>query len=360
MAENTNTSVATKPPTVKDERMCEFIPFGTNDPIRLSANMVAAFIAIPTKSGELPDERDCTRFVMLCKAKRLNPFEGDAFLVGYDSNDGPKFSLITSHQAFLKRAEAAPEYDGMQSGVVIETKFDADTDYSNVVIIRKQGGNIAFEREGDFVFTGEQLVGAWAKVLFKNRTVPMFRRLNRGVFDTQRSRWAKDPGGMIVKCAEADALRSAFPTLLGGLYLEQEMEIKTVTEAGPAKGTGADVFKTEKKALPAAKPAPEPALEPTAGGQQPQEVPKAPGQATGAAEPASGKPVEPAKPAPVPESAPEPTLTELWEAASAPDRKTVKSAVGAKTDALADFEALFDEDKADAVRLFKKLAGKKK
>ena len=34
-----------------------------------------------------------------------------------------------------------------------------------------------------------------------------------------------DPAGMIVKCAEADALRSAFPTMLGGCYTEEEMPV---------------------------------------------------------------------------------------------------------------------------------------
>jgi hypothetical protein len=107
-----------------EERAVEFIPFGSKDAIKLTAAMVRSFIANPTKSGALPDDRQCIRFVMLCKAKRLNPFEGDAFLIGYDNErDGPQFSLITAHQAFLKRAEANDEYDGMKSGVIVEAKF---------------------------------------------------------------------------------------------------------------------------------------------------------------------------------------------------------------------------------------------
>ncbi len=189
-----------------DGKEVSFVPFGSQTPIRLSAAMVQQFVAVRTRSGALPGERDCVKFVLLCQARRLNPFEGDAFLIGYDGKDGPQFSLITAHQAFLKRAELSPEYNGMESGVSIIT----------------EAGEFV-ERPGDFFFGKEKLVGAWARVHFKTRAAPMFKRIKREVYDTQRSRWAIDPAGMLVKCAEADALRSSFPTMLGGLYTEGEM-----------------------------------------------------------------------------------------------------------------------------------------
>ena len=131
---------------------------------------------------------------MLCKAKRLNPFEGDAYLIGYDSKDGPSFSLITAHQAFLKRAECNDEYDGMESGVIVSN-----------------GGSLV-DRIGDFTMDDDKLVGAWARVHFKNRGHAMEKRVKLTTFNKGFGRWNIDPAGMIVKCAEADALRSAFPT----------------------------------------------------------------------------------------------------------------------------------------------------
>lgn len=184
-----------------------FVPMGSTASIWLSAAMVKQFIAVPTRSGALPSEKDCIKFVMLCAARQLNPFEGDAFLIGYDLKDGgAQFSLITAHQAFLKRAELSNSYNGMESGVCVLNE-----------------NNEFVEREGDFTFSGEKLVGAWARVHFKDRATPMFKRIKREVYDTGRSRWEKDPAGMLVKCAEADALRSSFPTMLGGLYGEGEI-----------------------------------------------------------------------------------------------------------------------------------------
>jgi hypothetical protein len=51
-------------------------------------------------------------------------------------------------------------------------------------------------------------------------------------FDTEKAEWRKDAAGMICKCAEADALRATFPTMLGGLYHEGERNLGTAIEVG--------------------------------------------------------------------------------------------------------------------------------
>lgn len=188
-----------------------FIPFGATDPIKLSIAITKNFVAVPTRSGKLPSDRDCMRFMMLCQAQKLNPFAGDAFMIGYDGQNGPTFSLITAQVALLKRAEASPEFEGMQSGV----------------ILLLESGEIK-EREGDFHLPDENVVGGWAKVTRKGRT-PFYRRIRMARFNKGIAQWKEDAAGMICKCAEADALRSAFPTLLGGLYTHGEILDVTAT-----------------------------------------------------------------------------------------------------------------------------------
>lgn len=192
------------------EKPMEFVPYGAGDKIKLTIGIVRDLIAVPSKSGKLPSPRDCIKFMMLCSAKRLNPFENDAYLLGYDRRDGSgaDFSLITAHQAYLKRAELNPEYDGMESGVIIQNK----------------DGSVQ-ELEGDFHLDDQSVVGGWAKVSFKSRKVPTKRRVRLKRFQKQYGVWQDDPAGMICKCAEADALRSSFPTMLGGLYMREEIEV---------------------------------------------------------------------------------------------------------------------------------------
>lgn len=198
--------------TIPKSNEVEYVPFGDEAKIKLSVTIIKNFVAINTKTGKGPSDNDCIKFMMLCRSRKLNPFTGDCFLQGYDGRDGAQFSLITAHQAFLKRAEVHPEFDGMDSGVIVKDSNDE-----------------LQERIGDFLQTGDELMGGWAVVHFKARKHAMKRRLNLSTFNQGFGRWGKDPAGMIVKCAEADALRSSFPTMLGGLYSDTERPVIEVS-----------------------------------------------------------------------------------------------------------------------------------
>jgi phage recombination protein Bet len=186
----------------------EFTPFGGADKIRLTVALIKKFLCKPTKSGAMPTDADAMKFAMLCSARRLNPWEGDAFLVGYDSQQsGPEFSIIVAVQSLYKRAEKCPEFDGMKSGVIV---MDKDGKYQ--------------ERDGDFYFDDDKLLGGWADVFVKGRAWPTRAKIKLSSFWKDNKFWKRDAGGQIVKCAEADALRRTFATIIGGLYIAEEAD----------------------------------------------------------------------------------------------------------------------------------------
>ena len=189
-----------------DDKPITFTPLGETSEISLTPKMIRAHVAVKTRKGATPSNSDLITFLMLCKAGSLNPWTKDAYLVGYDSKDGPVFTLIVAHQALLKRAENSPHYRGMESGVVVTDK-DGNT----------------IERDGDLKLAGDRLIGGWAKVYRDDRVVATSDRLELSVYSTGRSRWKVDPAGMIVKCAEGSALRKAFPLELGSMYTRAEM-----------------------------------------------------------------------------------------------------------------------------------------
>ncbi len=207
-AETTNGNA----PAPLTARSVEYKPMGETNAITLNVSMVRSFLAVKTAKGFEPNDQDVVKFLMLCKARELNPWVGDAYLIGYDSQQhGPTFSLITSVQALRKRAEAHPEYNGMESGVrVLKPKVEGEEQQWE-------------DRAGDFVFPGEQLIGAWARCHRKDRGFPEFDAINLKTFQRGTAIWRNDPAGMLVKCAEASVLRSAFPSQTSGLYIDGEM-----------------------------------------------------------------------------------------------------------------------------------------
>ena len=245
-----------------EDKPMEFIPFGGQDKIKLSVAIVQNLICVKTKSGKTCSANDAIKFMMMCQARRLNPFESDAYLIGYDGKDGPTFSLITAHQAFLKRAEVNPEYDGMKSGIIV-----------------KQNDELK-DLEGDFYTEGQAVVGGWATVYFKNREHPMHKRVRLSRFQKSFGVWQDDGAGMICKCAEADALRSSFPTMLGGLYLKEETAIQVAAPSKPiftkSETLPVDTAPAKPVQLKSAKkvdPKPEPATGPEVQGESEAEEP---------------------------------------------------------------------------------------
>lgn len=181
-----------------------FTPHGEDTNIELSIALVKRYLTTPTSKGAKPTDEDVVKFMMHCHAMKLNPWIKDCYLAGYDTSSGPKFDILTAHQVLLKRAESCPEYEGMESGVVIQNATEI------------------VERAGDIVPKGYALIGGWAKVYRSDRKIPMYKSIPLDAFDKDNAFWKGGKKGMqIAKCAEADALRSAIPSLSG---LRSEVE----------------------------------------------------------------------------------------------------------------------------------------
>lgn len=232
---------------------CSYTPLAERESIKLSKQIILKYLSHPTRSGARPGDEEVMKFMMLCRSRALNPFEGDAYLLGYDGKNGPEFSIVTAIQALYKRAESNPDYDGIESGVIVKSKE----------------GEVV-ERPGDFIYAGDALLGGWARVWRKSQSHPTVERLNLENRDKGRSQWVNDKAGMIVKCAEAGALRRAFPNQMSALYIAGEVipdgrngVDADVVDATPAKLTpGRQSTKPQATVTQAPKP---PAPGPAAG-----------------------------------------------------------------------------------------------
>lgn len=153
--------------------------------------------------------QEVAMFINLCKFSGLNPWLKEAYCIKYGNEPA---TMVVSKEAFLKRGENNPAYDGIDSGIIV---FNEET------------GEIE-HRTGTFYIPGEKIVGGWAEVFRKDRShstrieVGFDEYAARKKDGSLNSQWSKKPATMIRKVAQVQALREAFPGNLAGLYTAEE------------------------------------------------------------------------------------------------------------------------------------------
>lgn len=152
--------------------------------------------------------QEVAMFINLCKFSGLNPWLKEAYLIKYGNEPA---TMVTGKEAFEKRAENNPHYDGDEAGIIV---------------VQNDGALVY--RKGTFYVPGEIIVGGWAEVWRKDKAhstrieVSFEEYAGRKKDGTLNSQWAKKPATMIRKVALVQALREAFPTKLGGMYTAEE------------------------------------------------------------------------------------------------------------------------------------------
>ena len=166
--------------------------------VKLSYQIVRDYL---TKGNGQVTDQDLTQFISICKYQQLNPFLNEAYLVKFGNAPA---QIITSKEAFMKRADANENYEGIKGGVII---------------IRDKK---VLEVEGAFFLKTDELVGGWAEVYRKDRKFPIIAKVNLTEYDKKQSVWNEKQSTMIVKVAKVQALREAFPAQLGAMYTPEE------------------------------------------------------------------------------------------------------------------------------------------
>lgn len=184
--------------------------------IKLTPSIVQKYI-VGENSGRIT-QPEFMMFTSLCKARGLNPFLKEAYCIKYKNNPA---QIVVGKDAVLKRAIKNPNYDGMESGVIIQNK---------------ETGEIT-ERKGTFYLRdSETLVGGWAKVYRKDWQHPTYcsvafdevaQRKSDGELN---SNWKGKGATMVEKVAKVRALRETFVEELGGMYEAEEIGVDLSSE----------------------------------------------------------------------------------------------------------------------------------
>lgn len=180
--------------------------------IRLTPSIVQQYIVGDSGTITLQEFKF---FTELCKARKLNPFLKEAYCIKFGNQPA---QIVVGKDAILKRAIIHPDYDGMESGIIV---------------MNTASGEI-IERKGTFYLKNfEQLVGGWAKVYRKNWKYPTYCSVsfdevaNRKKDGSLNSNWAGKGATMVEKVAKVRALRETFIEDLSGMYDADEMNAPT-------------------------------------------------------------------------------------------------------------------------------------
>lgn len=188
--------VNTNVPAESHEKAVTFQANG--EEVKLSLSTVRNYLV--SGNGKVTDQ-EVVMFINLCRYQHLNPFLNEAYIVKF--GDRPA-QLITSKEAFMKRAEANPHFKGSKAGVIV---------VRNNQVIYSQGA---------FALPTDQIVGGWAEVKRDDREEPIHVEISFKEFSKGQATWKDMPANMIRKTALVNALREAFPDTLGSLYTEDD------------------------------------------------------------------------------------------------------------------------------------------
>lgn len=188
--------------------------------IKLTPSIVQNYIVGTDAQITMPEFKF---FTSLCKARGLNPFLKEAYCIKYGKNPA---QIVVGKDAVLKRAIKNPNYDGMESGVIVQVK---------------ETGEIT-ERKGTFYLRdSENLVGGWAKVFRKDWQHPTYCSVAFDEVAQKKSdgslnaNWSGKGATMVEKVAKVRALRETFVEELGGMYEAEEMGVDLPNETAPQK-----------------------------------------------------------------------------------------------------------------------------
>ncbi len=188
----------------KNELMVQFSVDGSD--IKLTPKIVQDYI-VGSDNGKITLQ-EFKFFTELCKARKLNPFLKEAYLIKFGNNPA---QIVVGKDAILKRAIMHPQYDGREQGIIVQ----------------KENNEIEY-RKGTFKLPSEKIVGGWAKVYRKDISHPTeitvsFEEVAQRKGDgSLNANWSKKGATMVEKVALVRALRETFVEDLGGMIDENE------------------------------------------------------------------------------------------------------------------------------------------
>jgi phage recombination protein Bet len=150
-------------------------------------------------------------FVHIFRKYDLDPLLKEIYFMKYGNNKPP--ITMVSRDGFLKIAHANPMFDGMQGDVI----------YKGDTISHREDGSIAITYgDAHYLYNKIDIVGAFANVFRKDQKRCTAMSVSFKDYYKETTIWNQYPNAMILKVAEAMALKRAFG--VSGMVSKEEMD----------------------------------------------------------------------------------------------------------------------------------------
>jgi phage recombination protein Bet len=231
---------------------------------------VAALSVLGVKEAT---KADLAVYFHVCRQTGLDPFLKQIYLINRRVKDGDQWVVKQTIQVGIDGFRVIRDRVAQRLGVTVE--------YEDTIWYDADGG------AHDVWLWEHAPVACKVTVIKDGRRYPGVVRTAAYAATNRQgemvSQWRTQPDHMIEKCAEAFALRRAFPNDLGGVYLPEESadgEAVQPQPAAPARLRGADIAgrrpasaPAQAEPVPASEPAPDPSPEPAPGAPEPSSLP---------------------------------------------------------------------------------------
>lgn len=188
--------------------------------VELTAQIVRDFLV--TGKRDLVSNQEIAYFLGICKARQLNPFVKDCYLIKYGSEPA---AIVTAIDFYRSRARAAIDCTGWQKGVICLNNDTGELRYSKGLVL-----------------PNETLVGGWFKARPTGWNVDFELEVNLDGYIKKTADgsitkfWSKaNQPSQIMKVAESQGLRTVWPDLFQGTYTadERNFDLDSLDAGGP-------------------------------------------------------------------------------------------------------------------------------
>lgn len=202
---------------------------GDNASLVLTDKDIQTLISASIIPKDTPSEQ-VSVFARVCQERNLSPFSKQIYLMSRNTRQGVRYTYQTSIDGFRSLAERTDKYAGSDDYL-----FDNDLTVYQMIAENKKKPTTA--------------TAAVHKILPNGSTFPIKATARWEEYypgATLGFMWDKMPFLMLGKCAEALALRKAFPEQLGSIYVTEEMQQAEIVSVE----TATEIKQTEPKETP--------------------------------------------------------------------------------------------------------------